>query len=163
MFGERLKKWYSKMLKNVWRGAVTASQTSGRDDIPAPTKNQTQVFRRRPLPRRHTAHASRMGNTGADKRDDPAEAPAHSPDHKMSAVLDSAMALVMRRKEATRRNRQTPYGCPMVPNEITKEFKPMSSAAIRAALSFHPCSGIRSNTKLVVRMTQPPVRRADST
>src|SRR6266481_4103146 len=152
MFGERWKKWYSKVLKNVWRGAVTASQTSGRDDIPAPTKNQMQVFRSRLLPRRHAAHVNRIGKTGADKRDDPAEAPAHSPDHKRSAALDSATALVMRRKEATIRNRQTPYGCPMVPNAITTEFKPMSSAAIRPALSFDPCSGIRSNTKLVVRM-----------
>src|SRR5262249_25504974 len=162
MFGDRWKKWYSKVLKNVWRGPVTASQTSGWDDIPAPTKNQTQVFRRRPLPRRHAAHASRMGNTGADKRDDPAEAPAHSPDHKRSATLDSATALVMRRKEATIRNRETPYGCPIVPNAITTEFKPMSSAAIKAALSFHACSGIRSNTKLLVRMTHPAVRKADS-
>src|SRR5262249_52196546 len=130
--------------------------------IPAPTKNQTQLFRRRPLPRRHAAHTSRIGNTGADKRDDPAEAPAHNPDHKMSAALDSATALVMRRKEATIKNRQRPYGCPIVPNAITTEFKPMSSAAVRAALTFHPCSGTRSNTKLAVRVTQALVRKADS-
>src|SRR5262245_47588843 len=96
------------MLKIVWRGANSANHTSGRNDIPAPAKNQLQAFTRSRLTLRYAIHANRTGNTGADSKEDPAEAPAHRPDPRSRDARVPATPLIANRKAATIRNRQMP-------------------------------------------------------
>src|SRR6516164_9548959 len=134
------------MLKSVWWGASNANQAIGRLDIAAPTRSQLQGVRPRPK-LRHPVHTNRIGNIGADNRDEPAAPPAHKPAQRSREGFFWVTPLTVIRKAAVIRNRQIPYAWPIVPKPITTVSSPISIAAIKAALKRHLISGIRSKTK----------------